>query len=165
MVSCWAHLAHRELPTFSQGDLNLMEDFPLNPKIYQHAGWSSAWQATVWNEAMIILFSSKPLAISTVKIGAEDFTVSVKETATYFRATKPNRTVVKLQQNNIQWEKVYYLQHVSFHSNTWSLYSTSWTWHLLELGMMRGAHSHSGRSAWLGLNPRPRNINPPALWP
>ena len=111
----------------------------------------------------MVFSPSKPLAISTVKIGADDFTVSVKETATYFRATKPNSTVVKLQQNNIQWEKVYYLQHVSSHSNTWSFYSTSWIWRLLELGMMRGAHSHSGRSAWLGLNLRPRNINPPAL--
>jgi len=37
------------------------------------------------------------LATSTVNIGAEDFTVSVKDTATNFKATSPDSTVKNLQ--------------------------------------------------------------------
>ena len=37
------------------------------------------------------------LAMITVNIGAELFTVSVKLTATYFKATNPKTTVVNLK--------------------------------------------------------------------
>lgn len=36
------------------------------------------------------------LDIMTVKMGAELFTVSAKETATFFRLTKPRTTVINL---------------------------------------------------------------------
>ena len=39
--------------------------------------------------------------ITTVNIGAEDLTVSVKETATNFNATKPKNTVRNLREKDI----------------------------------------------------------------
>ena len=45
-----------------------------------------------------VLSPVKTKARSTVKIGAELLTVSVKETVTYFKAMSPRKTVVNLKQ-------------------------------------------------------------------
>lgn len=47
---------------------------------------------------MPVLSPVNTKAISTVKIGAELFTVSVNDTSTYFRASTPRNTVQNLKQ-------------------------------------------------------------------
>lgn len=43
------------------------------------------------------------LDIMTVKMGAELFTVSANDTATFFRLTKPRTTVVNLTKTMSEW--------------------------------------------------------------
>jgi hypothetical protein len=65
--------------------------------------WNSARHFTVCVCPLPVYSPKISLDMMTVKMGAELFTVSAKETATFFRLTRPSTTLVNLQNGTGQW--------------------------------------------------------------